>query len=187
MGERLLLWDANMSLNKHAELESFQSNNDLTRLCTQEQTQELSSKFEGSWVIDHVRLDENLKLKVINHAIYKHKLLNSDHKTTSVELDVEFLRNSNQMEEATKRMLNCNNPRAVERHMKKLEEMIIKEDLEKKLEDENEDPDIIHQKLMQLMKMAEKKLKSRFNLNCWFPKSFIKAVPLECKQFLPLD
>ena len=44
------------------------------------------------------------------------------------------------------------------------------EDLESKLEKDGEEPEETHKKLMKLMKKAERKLKSRFNLMLWFRK-----------------
>ena len=78
-GNRSLSWDANVSLNKHAELELLQAKNELTRLRAQEQTLSLSSKFDGSKMLDCIHLDEDLKLKVENRVTCEHQLLSSDH------------------------------------------------------------------------------------------------------------
>lgn len=86
IGDRMLLWDANMSIKKEVDLDYFQAENELSNLHAQEQTQNLSSTFEGRKTLDYIHVDDCLITHVEKHVIHEHRLLSSDHKVMSVEL-----------------------------------------------------------------------------------------------------
>ena len=57
------------------------------------------------------------------------------------------------------RILNSNNPRLVERHVKILDDLILKDEIEGKMEDAEANFKETHKRLMWMMRKAERKLK----------------------------